>query len=115
MSFPVFQQGRRWGAYMRSSDRTNWLTSRDLLPALTMADVSNHNYYTDIMKPSGRRFREDGAAYVLRYEVDCLSYRNDVGSVLRDNRFTSCCSVIASCTSGLSRFANRINSSFARS
>jgi len=42
------------------------------------------------MKVSGRRFREDRDAYMLRYELDRLLCRNDVVSVLGDNRFTSC-------------------------
>ena len=43
------------------------------------------------MKAAGRRFREDRDAYVLRYELDGLLRRNDIVSVLGDNRFTSCC------------------------
>ena len=43
------------------------------------------------MKASGRRFREDRNAYVLRDELDRLLWRNDVVSVLGDNRFTTCC------------------------
>jgi hypothetical protein len=43
------------------------------------------------MKASGRRFREDRDAYMLRYELDRLLWRNDIVSVLGDNRFTSGC------------------------
>ena len=43
------------------------------------------------MKASGRRLGEDGNAYMLQYKINRLLYRNDVVSVLGDNRFTSCC------------------------
>jgi hypothetical protein len=42
------------------------------------------------MKASGRRFREDRDAYMLRYELDRLLWRNDIVSVLGDDRFTPC-------------------------
>src|SRR5580693_3961109 len=41
------------------------------------------------MEASRRRFREDGHAYMLRYEFDRLLWRNDIVSVLGDDRFTS--------------------------
>src|SRR5438552_17413038 len=43
------------------------------------------------MEVSGRRLREYRDAYMLRYELDRLLWRNDIVSVLGDNRFTSCC------------------------
>jgi hypothetical protein len=43
------------------------------------------------MKVSGCRLREYGDAYMLRYELDSLLWRNDIVSVLGDDRFTSCC------------------------
>jgi hypothetical protein len=43
------------------------------------------------MEGSGRRFCEDRDAYMLRYEFDRLLWRNDIVSVLGDNRFTSRC------------------------
>jgi hypothetical protein len=38
------------------------------------------------MKVTGRRFREDRDAHMLRYQVDRLLFRNDIVSVLGDPR-----------------------------
>ena len=90
--------GRRWGAYLRRKDRANSFANRESSSVLIITHVWKHNEVSEsgftttpsALKPSGRRFGEDGHANVLRYQVNRLLSRNNVVRVFRSDSLTSC-------------------------